>query len=217
MKKVFIFFMVILALCMPIYAEETTVEEVTTTVEETATETLVETTIDNPDKIEEDKATVDSFIDKISSSTIWITVASIGGGAIAIITYVTKKFGHLLELIKTKADTKTIVAELKKGTEEVSDMFLENVESIKARLTTAEDNNKILMTVLSLFMVSTKISTPAKTEILKYLNGIKTVSGDIHEEVDKAIKVIEKAEALEEKVETPVLDKLTEVTSIALG
>jgi hypothetical protein len=66
-------------------------------------------------------------------------------------------------------------------------------------------------------MVNAKISNSAKSEILKYMHGIKTVSGTVSEEIENAIKIIEKAEAEEEKPDTTTLDKLTEDNHIALG
>ena len=91
MKKVFLFILCLIVFCMPVYAEETTVDNTTveTSVEEitvevtTVEETTTETSIDNPDKIE-DEATVDNFIEKISTSTLWINVVAIAGSALAV-------------------------------------------------------------------------------------------------------------------------------------
>jgi hypothetical protein len=208
---------------MPVYAEETTVDNTTvetsveeTTVETTVDETTTEIAIDNPDKIE-DEATVDNFIEKISTSTLWINVVAIAGSALAVIGMVSKKFGTIIALVRSKADASTIKKELDTSLKETFEKFYKEFVSIKERLEQSESNEKALSTALSIFMVNAKISNSAKSEILKYMHGIKTVSGNVSEEIDKAIKIIEKAEAEEEKPVTPVLDKLTEDVHIALG
>lgn len=219
MKKVFLFILCLIVFCMPVFAEETTVDNTTveTSVEETTVEeTTTETTIDNPDKIE-DEATVDNFIDKISTSTLWINVVAVAGSALAVIGMVSKKFGTIIALVKSKADASTIKKELDTSLKETFEKFYNEFVSIKERLEQSESNEKALTTALSIFMVNAKISNSAKSEILKYMHGIKTVSGNVSEEIDKAIKIIEKAEAEEEKPDTSTLDKLTEDVHIALG
>jgi hypothetical protein len=204
---------------MPVFAEETTVDNTTveTSVEETTVEeTTTETAIDNPDKIE-DEATVDNFIDKISTSTLWINVVAIAGSALAVIGMVSKKFGTIIALVKSKADASTIKKELDTSLKETFEKFYKEFVSIKDRLEQSESNEKVLTTALSIFMVNAKISNSAKSEILKYMHGIKTVSGTVSEEIENAIKIIEKAEAEEEKPDTTTLDKLTEDNHIALG
>lgn len=219
MKKVFLFILCLIVFCMPVFAEETTVDNTTveTSVEETTVEeTTTETAIDNPDKIE-DEATVDNFIEKISTSTLWINVVAVAGSALAVIGMVSKKFGTIIALVKSKADASTIKKELDTSLKETFEKFYNEFVSIKERLEQSESNEKALTTALSIFMVNAKISNSAKSEILKYMHGIKTVSGNVSEEIDKAIKIIEKAEAEEEKPDTSTLDKLTEDVHIALG
>ena len=114
MKKVFLFILCLIIFCIPVFAEETTVDNTTveTSVEETTVEeTTTETAIDNPDKIE-DEATVDNFIEKISTSTLWINVVAIAGSALAVIGMVSKKFGTIIALVRSKADASTIKKEL---------------------------------------------------------------------------------------------------------
>lgn len=219
MKKVFLFILCLIVFCMPVFAEETTVDNTTveTSVEETTVEeTTTETVIDNPDKIE-DEATVDNFIEKISTSTLWINVVAVAGSALAVIGMVSKKFGTIIALVRSKADASTIKKELDTSLKETFGVFYNEFVSIKERLEQSESNEKALTTALSIFMVNAKISNSAKSEILKYMHGIKTVSGNVSEEIDKAIKIIEKAEAEEEKPDTSTLDKLTEDVHIALG
>lgn len=206
MKKIIFALIALVMLCTPIFATEEVTETTTNTVTETAVEvTEGESTVD-----------VDGIIDKISSSTMWITIATVGGSVLAIVSVVAKKFGHIFELIKSKADTKTVIEEFKNGYTELNTNISEELDKIKAALIASEDNNKTLIAALSIFMVSAKISTPAKNEILKCLHGIKTVSGNVDEYIDNAIKIISEAEALEEKPSTPILDEISE-THIALG
>ena len=133
-----------------------------------------------------------------------------------------KKFGSVIALIKNKADSAQVASALKNASADVIDAVQMKYDQITAQLKQSQDNEKLLITVISIFMANVRINPSAKAEILKYLSGIKDCAGDVIDIVEEATAAIEKATAAaeEEAPETPVIDKIKEEvkqTAMVLG
>jgi hypothetical protein len=169
---------------------------------------------DNANKI------VESAIEVLTNTAFLSTLATIGTGALTIIIFVIKSVNSIKSLIGTKADAKTMTEILGKGVKELSDNFSLSVKELNHKLENVEkalenekDNSKQLQVILSTFILHTKLGTSAKAEILKYIEGLKEYNGSAVEIIECIEGAIAKAEAEEEKAETPALDK---VCAIAL-
>lgn len=152
-------------------------------------------------------------------------IVTVIGVVLSIFTCVgifVKKFGSVIALIKNKADSAQVASALKNASSEVIDAVQAKYDQITSQLKQSQENEKLLITVISIFMANVKINPSAKAEILKYLAGIKDCAGEVIDIVEEATAAIEKATAAaeEEAPATPVLDKIKEEaaqTSMMLG
>ena len=215
-KRILFALFLVFALCaamIPVFAEEA--EEGGTTPpisnppaeDTTAGDTGTDTTA------EENKSFYAEWIDKISGSTVWISIASFAVAALGMIAFVRSKFGVVIDLIKRKADASTIGDAVKSAVNDIVDKFTSEMaktrgelENVRQKLDTAESNEKKLTAILSIFMTNAKINPTARAKIMEYLTGIADISGTVQQIVEQANEEIAAAEKSEEKPETPALD-----------
>lgn len=162
---------------------------------------------------EDAKKFYSGWIDNISSSTVWISVASFAAAALGMIAFVRSKFGVVIDLVKRKADASTIGNAVKSAVNDIVDKLTmemqktrAEVENMRQKLDVAESNEKIMTTILSIFMTNAKINPNARAKIMEYLTGIADISGTVQEIVEKANEEITIAEKSEEKPQTLALD-----------
>jgi hypothetical protein len=127
---------------------------------------------------------------------------------LACIASFRKSIGAISNLISDRADAKTISAALKESSDEISLVFNDKLAEIDRRLTETDSNEKILTTILTIFITNVNINPNAKAEIMNYLTGIKDLNGKVADIVETANKIIEEANAVEEKIPTPALDSI---------
>ena len=204
MKKLYARF-IILVLCallgVGVYATDNT-----TTVPPDAT---IEVSTD-AEIVVTDGSSFDEFLDALMNSTFWTTTGMVAAAVIACIATFRKYFGFISDLISKKADEKAISEALKKASEEMSEAFNGKLSQIEGYIGDTASNEKILITVLTIFMTNANINPNAKAEIMNYLTNVKDISGRIEEIVEKANKIIEEANAAEVKLSTPALDSIVE-------
>lgn len=163
--------------------------------------------------VEENKSFYADWIDRISGSTVWISIASFAVAALGMIAFVRSKFGVVIDLVKRKADASTIGDAVKSAVNDIVDKFTSEMtktrgelENVRQKLDAAEGNEKKLTAILSIFMTNAKINPNARAKIMEYLTGISDISGTVQEIVERANEEIAAAEKSEEKPETPALD-----------
>ena len=202
---VFLFAMIVLH--MPVFAAEGDAADnpsVPTSTEETEGTT-------NPVGTEEEaEAFYSGWIDKITNSTLWISIGSYVLAALGVLALVRNKFGVIIEMVRSKADGAVIREAIKSAGTEISTAFKNELDAVNKKLDESEDNEKKLMTILTLFVTNAKMNPNAKAEIMKYLSGVKEYAGTVEEIVENATRAIEAADAAEEKAPTPALDRLRE-------
>lgn len=155
------------------------------------------------------------IIDTIMNSTIWVSIGTYASLALGILVFVHKKFGSISSLIKSKADTETVIKGVSAIVEDsIAEIRAQLAES-QTKLASAEDNEKKLTTILCMYIMNdTRYNANAKAEIMKYISGIKSFSGSVIEICETATAEIEKLNEAEQKESTPVLDEiLSEVNS----
>lgn len=218
-KRILFALFLVFALCataLSAFAEEADVGETTPPTSEPPIEgvetgeTGTETT-DTP--AEEDKSFYADWIDRISGSTVWISIASFAVAALGMIAFVRSRFGVVIDLVKRKADAATIGDAVKSAVNDIVDRFTsemakthEELENVRQKLDSAESNEKKLTAILSIFMTNAKINPNARAKIIEYLTGIADLTGTVQQIVEQANKEIAAAEKSEEKPETPALD-----------
>ena len=236
MKKILscilVFTMITIAVPFKIYAEEVNSDEISETspdIDVTVPETPENSdqSSDNSDSSIITPPDSESSLDgKFDTNTeAWGMIVTVIGVVLSIFTCVgifVKKFGSVIALIKNKADSAQVASALKNASSEVIDAVQAKYDQITEQLKQSQQNEKLLITVISIFMANVKINPSAKAEILKYLAGIKDCAGEVIDIVEEATAAIEKATAAaeEEAPATPVLDKIKEEaaqTSMMLG
>ena len=184
-----------------------------------ATET-VDTGIQDEQTVTEgsgENSYLDSLIDKISTSSFWVTVASFLTAIVAIIAVFKKHFGNISNLIRTKASAEELKTALGDAKTEIAAEYKNSLASIENQIKDEQDNIKKLSVILSIFISNAKINANARAEILQYITEIKDISGTVAEVVEKANRAIEEANAVEEKQPTPVLDEIVKETQTELS
>lgn len=225
MKKILactlaIFFIAMIAVCFQVYAEEPVV-----TTPETSNEGVQSgdnaiggiVTYQNGENATSGNIGLDT--------EAWGMTVTVIGVVLSIFTCIgifVKKFGAVIALIKNKADSAQVASALKNASSDVIDAVQSKYDQITAQLKQSQKNEKLLITVISIFMANVKINPNAKAEILKYLAGIKDCAGEVIDIVEEATEAIEKATEADEAAapETPVIDKIKEEinqTSMILG
>lgn len=154
--------------------------------------------------------THESTIKTILNTINWASIIAFATSAGAVIVVVVKKFGSMAILIKSKADQKTILTNIKDVVLDSTKEMCETVKELKTELHNTQNQNAKLQTALSLFIMNSKINPNAKNEIMKYLNGISEFQGNVAEVVEQVQDEIKELDAVEEKVETPALDAIVE-------
>ena len=154
----------------------------------------------------------DELLEGLTNSTFWTTTGMILTAVVACIATFRKNFGAISDILYDKADAKTIKAALKALGTELSDEFNAKLSDIESRLNDTDSNEKILTTILTIFITNANINPNAKAEIMQYLTGIKEMNGKISDIVDAANKIIEEADNAEVKDPTPALDAIISET-----
>ena len=155
-----------------------------------------------------DESDFDAMIDGIMNSTLWTTIGTVAVAVIACVATFRKYFGFITDLISKKADEKTINNALKQASTEMSEVFNQKLADIDVRLKDTDSNEKILTTILTIFMTNANINPNAKAEIMKYLTGIKDMNASVAEIVETANQIIKEANEAEVKEPTPALDSI---------
>jgi hypothetical protein len=155
-----------------------------------------------------DESSFDDLIEGVTNSTFWTTTGTVIIAVIGCVATVIKKVGGISELVAKKADTKTVNDYLKRTSTELSEVFNARIDNVESRLNDTDSNEKILITILTIFMTNANINPNAKAEIMKYLAGIKDVNASVSEMVDTANKIIQEANEAEVKEPTPALDSI---------
>ena len=155
-----------------------------------------------------DTSSFEGLLEGLTNSTFWTTTGMILTAVVACIATFRKNFGTISQLISDKADAKTISKALKDSSDELSKVFNDKLADIDRRLTETDSNEKILTTILTIFITNANINPNAKAEIMNYLTGIKDLNGKVADIVETANKIIEEANAVEAKVPTPALDSI---------
>lgn len=150
----------------------------------------------------------ESMLEKVTNSTFWTTTGTVLAAVVGMLAMLKKHFGTISTLIAGKADTKAINEALKKATTEISSEFIGRISELEAKLSEADNDEKKLMAMFTIFVSNANINSNAKAEIMKYLTGIKDISGRVVDVVETANKIITEANAAEEKLPTPALDTI---------
>ena len=157
----------------------------------------------------QDESKFDKLLEGLTTSTFWTTMGTVLAAVVGMLAMFKKHFGTITTLISNKADAKAINEALKSASAEISAEFCDKLNALEAKLTEADDDEKKLMAMFTIFVSNANINPNAKAEIMKYLTGIKDVSGKVVDVVEKANKIIADANAAEEKLPTPALDSIT--------
>lgn len=157
----------------------------------------------------QDESKFDKLLEGLTNSTFWTTMGTVLTAVIGMIALFKKHFGTITTLISGKADTKAINEALKSASAEISAEFSNKLTELETKLSEADDDEKKLMAMFTIFVSNANINPNAKAEIMQYLTGIKDISGKVVDVVDKANKIIADANAAEEKLPTPALDSIT--------
>lgn len=169
------------------------------------------------DDTPENDSTWDAFVDKITNSSLWISIGTYVLSAFALYELFKSKFSGLITLVKGKASAGDIKDYLHKFGNDIGN----NVETVRRQLTeqlaASDDANKKLMTILSIFMTNVKINDTAKAEILQVLSSVKEYTGTAAEIVETANAAIEAAQKTVETTETPALDAIKEEQELVVG
>ena len=207
MKKIIFVILTIIILVFALTASVAATETADTDIqdEQTATEANGENSY------------LDSLIDKVTTSSFWVTVASFLTAIVSIIAVLKKHFGNISNLIRTKASAEELKTALGDAKTEIAAEYKNSLASIENQIKDEQDNIKKLSVILSIFISNAKINANARAEILQYITEIKDISGTVAEVVEKANKAIEEANAVEEKQPTPVLDEIVKETQTELS
>jgi hypothetical protein len=155
-----------------------------------------------------DSTNFDALLEGLTNSTFWTTTGTVLLSVIGMLAMFKKHFGNISTLISGKAETSEINKALKGATEEMSAEFCKKISELEAKLAEADNDEKKLMAMFTIFVSNANINPNAKAEIMKYLTGIKDISGKIVDVVETANKMIEDANAVEEKIPTPALNSI---------
>lgn len=165
-----------------------------------------------------DESSFDDLLEGLTNSTFWTTTGMILLAVISCVATFRKRFGFIADLISKKADEKAISAALKQTSTELSEVFNARLADVEVRLKDTDSNEKILITILTIFMTNANINPNAKAEIMQYLAGIKDINASVAEMVETANKIIQEANEAEVKEPTPALDSIvSEETEMVLG
>lgn len=196
MKKIFCILTIVLliiAMSLSVFAESEAVNE---TLETEFSDDTSEATTENK---------LDAVINAVTSSSFWITMATVMSAVVACVAMFKSKFGAIINLIKNKADTAAITNALKTSTNDISAAFKGEIAKLEKKLSETAKTEKTLLTVISIFMSNTKMNPNTRSEIMKILTGIKDVSGELGEILEESNLAIAEANAAEEPPNTPAL------------
>jgi hypothetical protein len=161
----------------------------------------------------QDNSKFDKMLEGITNSTFWTTMGTVLAAVVGMLAMFKKHFGNISTLISGKADTKAVNSALKDASAEISKDFCDKLDKLEAKLAEADNDEKKLMAMFTIFAANANINPNAKAEIMKYLTGIKDISGKVIDVVETANKIIAEANAAEEQLPTPALDAITEEKS----
>lgn len=175
--------------------------------------------IDHPTTVTEDaeretdnEIDVDTVIDKLTDSTLWISIGAVAAACLGIIGTVSSKFKNIIALIARKADSNTVIDSVKDSVSVMSKAFADELDKVKKQLNEAKETEDKLYTILVLFITNAKINPTAKAEIMKLITGTKNFGENPDSVIESVNKAIEAAVAAEEKIVTPALDAIASPT-----
>ncbi len=171
---------------------------------DTNTEALGDSTVNV-----QDNSKFDKLLEGLTNSTFWTTMGTVLAAVVGMLAMFKKHFGNIATLISGKADSRVINEALKSASEEISKDFSNKISEFEAKLTEADNDEKKLMAMFTIFVSNANINPNAKAEIMSYLTGIKDISGKVIDVVEHANKIIAEANAVEDKLPTPALDAIT--------
>lgn len=156
------------------------------------------------------------IIDTIMNSTVWGSIVAFVTMAGGVLIFVSKKFGGIATLIKSKADTKTILDGVNGAITETMAEIKTKLAETEQKLAETQESEKTLLAILTMYIMNdSKYNANAKAEIMKYITGIKQFVGTVAEICEEATEAIERANEGEVKEKTPALDVI--VSGISLG
>ena len=125
MKKIIFVILTIIILVFALTASVAATETADTDIqdEQTATEASGENSY------------LDSLIDKISTSSFWVTVASFLTAIVSIIAVLKKHFGNISNLIRTKASAEELKTALGDAKTEIAAEYKNSLASIENQIT----------------------------------------------------------------------------------
>ncbi len=157
---------------------------------------------------EAEKTNFDNMLEKVTNSTFWTTTGTVLAAVVGMLAMLKKHFGTITAMISGKADTRAINEALKTASTEISAEFTNRINELEKKLSEADDDEKKLMAMFTIFVSNANINPNAKAEIMKYLTGIKDISGKVIDVVETANRLITEANKAEEKIPTPTLDAI---------
>ena len=163
---------------------------------------------ENAEIVVTDGSSFDELLEGLTNSTFWTTTGTVLAAVIGMLAMFKKYFGSIITLISGKADSKEINKVLKEATEELSKEFCNKLSEMEAKLAEADDDEKKLMAMFTIFVSNANINPNAKAEIMQYLTGIKDISGKVYDVVETANRIIAEADAAVSKEPTPALDSI---------
>lgn len=198
--------LLIVALAVPVFAEETEelpfVEEIETTEEIPAAETSV---------VDEVTAYISEMAHKLTDTQFWAGLGIDITLLLAIFVFLKKTTANISGLFSTSEKVTDIkLSSIAKTVAcEVSDLKT-LLETMQDRLTLSEEQNKKLLTVISLMATCQRgIPATCKADILALLSKEDTTIEDVCETVKAVTEEIKQAEE-EAKEETPALTAIAE-------
>lgn len=203
--------LLIVALAVPVFAEET---EELPVVEEIETEVPTEET----SVVDEVTAYISDMAHKLTDTQFWAGLGIDITLLLAIFVFLKKTTANIHGLFSTSEKVTDIkLSSIAKTINIEVDALKALLETMQDRLTLSEEQNKKLLTVISLMATCQRgIPATCKAEILALLSKEDTTIEDVCETVKTITEEIKQAEE-ESKEETPALTAIEEEHTMNLG
>lgn len=162
----------------------------------------------------EETGLIDGILSKFTDSSFWISVvgtltaiiASLSGVAVFV-----NKIKGVIDLVKQKADTETVIKALKESNAETTAVINKKLDETNAALKECTSREEELTTLIALLINNSNINPHAKAEIMARVSGLKKITGSVIEAVKEVETEVEKAKAEEIKPDTPALDNIVNI------
>lgn len=161
------------------------------------------------------------WIDKITSSSLWVSIGSYATIAVALILLIVKKnnavtagISSLGTLVKGKADAATISTALADLVTTIRTELKTETGAVFETVKSYQEQFKTLNSALIVFITNTNIDDHTKTEILKMLSGISDLSEKtLPQIVEETNKTIEEAKLSDIIPDTPALSAVLQAAA----